>query len=68
MAAFAQVASRHGGRSCPITSGTRLIRGGYDLVLVAELMGHARTETTRGYSLPTADDAQATINSLPADR
>ena len=22
----------------------------------------------RGYSLPTADDAQAAINSLPADR
>jgi hypothetical protein len=45
-----------------------LVRDGYDLVLVAELMGHARTETTRGYSLPTADDAQAAINSLPADR
>jgi site-specific recombinase XerD len=39
------------------TFGTRLIRDGYDLVLVAELMGHARTETTRGYALPTADDA-----------
>ena len=50
------------------TFGTRLIRDGYNLVLVAELMGHARTETTRGYSLPTADDAQAAINSLPADR
>jgi integrase len=50
------------------TFGTRLIRDGYDLVLVAELMGHARTETTRGYSPPTADDAQAAINSLPADR
>jgi hypothetical protein len=31
-------------------------------------MGHARTEATRGYSLPTAADAQAAINSLPADR
>jgi Phage integrase family/Helix-turn-helix domain len=50
------------------TFGTQLVRGGYDLVLVAELMGHARTETTRGYSLPTAADAQAAINSLPADR
>ena len=50
------------------TFGTRLIRDGHDLVLVAELMGHTRTETTRGYSLPTADDAQAAINSLPADR
>lgn len=48
--------------------GTRLVRGGHDLVLVAELMGHARTETTRGYALPTADDAQAAINSLPEDR
>lgn len=47
--------------------GTRLVRG-YNLVLVAELMGHARTQTTRGYALPTADDAQAAINSLPADR
>ena len=45
------------------TFGTRLVRGGYDLVLVAELMGHARTLTTRGYA--TADDAQAAINSLP---
>ena len=50
------------------TFGTRLIRDGHDLVLVAELMGHARTETTRGYSLPAAADAQAAINSLPADR
>jgi site-specific recombinase XerD len=50
------------------TFGTRLVRDGHDLVLVAELMGHARTETTRGYSLPTAADAQAAINSLPADR
>jgi site-specific recombinase XerD len=50
------------------TFGTRLIRDGYDLVLAAELMGYARTETTRGYSLPTADDAQAAINSHLADR
>ena len=32
------------------TFGTRLVRDGHNLVLVAELMGHARTETTRGYS------------------
>ena len=49
------------------TFGTRLIRDGYDLVLVAELMGYARTETTRGYNLPAAA-AQAAINSLLADR
>jgi site-specific recombinase XerD len=32
------------------TFGTRLVRDGHDLVLVAELMGHARLETTRGYA------------------
>ena len=31
------------------TFGTRLVREGYNLVLVAELMGHARTETTRDH-------------------
>jgi len=49
------------------TFGTTLVRGGYDLVLVAELMGHARVETTRSYSLPTADDRERAINSLPTD-
>lgn len=50
------------------TFGTRLIREGHDLVLVAELMGHARLETTRGYALPTEQDRQRAINALPTDR
>ncbi|MGC4858782.1 tyrosine-type recombinase/integrase [Micromonospora sp. DT41] len=50
------------------TFGTRLVRDGHDLVLVAELMGHARVETTRGYSLPTDVDRQTAIDSLPTDR
>lgn len=50
------------------TFGTTLVRDGHDLVLVAELMGHARVETTRAYSLPTAEDRQRAINSLPTDR
>lgn len=50
------------------TFGTTLVRGGHDLVLVAELMGHRRLETTRGYSLPTAADRERAINSLPTDR
>lgn len=50
------------------TFGTRLVREGHDLVLVAELMGHARLETTRGYTLPTDHDRQRAINSLPTDR
>lgn len=50
------------------TFGTTLVRDGHDLVLVAELMGHARVETTRAYSLPTAEDRQRAINSLPTNR
>lgn len=38
------------------TFGTTLVRGGADLVLVAELMGDARLETTRAYTRPTAED------------
>ena len=50
------------------TFGTTLVRGGHDLVLVAELMGHRRLETTRGYALPSAADRERAINSLPTDR
>jgi site-specific recombinase XerD len=67
IAAEARVEPGFSGHVLRHTFGTSF-RDGYDLVLVAELMGHARTETTRGYSLPTAADAQAAINSLPADR
>ncbi|MDQ3931693.1 MAG: site-specific integrase [Actinomycetota bacterium] len=31
---------------------TRLVRGGVDLVTVAELAGHQRLEKTRRYTLP----------------
>lgn len=34
---------------------SRLIRLGADVVTVAEIAGHSRLETTRRYSLPTAD-------------
>ncbi|MGQ0678328.1 MAG: tyrosine-type recombinase/integrase [Actinomycetota bacterium] len=47
---------------------TRLVRAGHDLVLVAELAGHRRIETTRRYSLPTAADRQAAVDSITADR
>ncbi len=57
-----------GGHVLRHTFGTRLVREGYDLVLVAELMGHARLETTRAYSLPTDADREAAINSLLTDR
>ncbi|MCQ9165553.1 tyrosine-type recombinase/integrase [Arthrobacter sp. STN4] len=49
------------------TFGTNLVRAGNDIVLAAELMGHARLETTRRYTLPTAADSQSAINALPTD-
>ena len=50
------------------TFGTTLVRGGADLVLVAELMGHARLETTRAYTRPTAEDRAWAVELLPIDR
>jgi len=46
---------------------TRLVRAGNDIVLVAELAGHARLETTRRYSLPSDADRQAAMDALTAD-
>lgn len=43
---------------------TNLVRGGNDLVLVAELAGHRRLETTRRYSLPSEADRQAAMEAL----
>jgi site-specific recombinase XerD len=47
---------------------TQLIRGGEDLVSVAELAGHARLDTLRVYSQPTDDDKQAALRHLTVDR
>jgi integrase/recombinase XerC len=43
---------------------TNLVRGGNDLVLVAELAGHRRLETTRRYSLPSEADRRAAMEAL----
>ena len=37
---------------------TNLVRRGNDLVLVAEIAGHKRLETTRRYSLPSIEDRE----------
>jgi integrase/recombinase XerC len=50
------------------TFGTTLVRGGADLVWVAKLMGHARLETTRAYTRPTAEDREKALDLLPVDR
>ena len=49
------------------TFATRLVRGRTDLVIVAELLGHARLETTRAYSRPTQQDAIDALELLDAD-
>ncbi len=47
---------------------TNLIRAGQDIVLVAELTGHARLETVRRYSLPSQRDKERAVEALPTDR
>ncbi len=43
---------------------TNLVRGGNDLVMVAEIAGHRRLETTRRYSLPSIADREAAMEAL----
>jgi integrase/recombinase XerD len=46
---------------------TTLVRGKTDLVIAAELLGHARLETTRLYTQPTAEDRANAIDLLIVD-
>lgn len=43
---------------------TNLVRNGNDLVIVAEIGGHKRLETTRRYTLPTSTDRERAIAGL----
>ena len=47
---------------------TSLIRGGTDLVIVADLLGHARLDTVRTYTGPTAEERTKAFELLPSDR
>jgi site-specific recombinase XerD len=46
---------------------TGLVRRGNDLVMVAELAGHQKLETTRRYTLPSAADRQRAVEDLHID-
>jgi integrase/recombinase XerC len=46
---------------------TGLVRAGYDLVLVASLLGHARTDTVRIYTLPTETDVATAVENSTVD-
>ncbi|MGI8412240.1 MAG: hypothetical protein ACR2QA_07060 [Solirubrobacteraceae bacterium] len=43
---------------------TNLIRSGTDVVMVAEIAGHRRLDTTRRYSLPSAADRDAALEAI----
>ena len=43
---------------------TNLIRSGADVVLVAEIAGHRRLDTTRRYSLPSQADKDAALEAV----
>jgi site-specific recombinase XerD len=49
------------------TFATTLIRGGTDLVTVADMLGHARLDTARTYTHPAADLTKA-LTLPPQDR
>jgi integrase/recombinase XerC len=49
------------------TFATSLVRGGTDLVTVAELLGHARLETVRIYTKPTEEDKVKALDHLIVD-
>src|SRR5712692_699745 len=46
---------------------TNLVRRGHDLVLVAEIAGHKRLETTRRYSLPSLEDRENAMEGFRVD-
>jgi site-specific recombinase XerD len=46
---------------------TNLVRRGNDLVLVAEIAGHKRLETTRRYCLPSNEDHERALEALRSE-
>ena len=50
------------------TFAATLVRGGTDLVTIADMLGHARLDTVRLYTHPSAADRERALNLLPHDR
>ncbi|NUT03620.1 MAG: tyrosine-type recombinase/integrase [Hamadaea sp.] len=50
------------------TLAATLVRGKTDLVLVAAILGHARLESTRRYSLLSDKDKEDALNLITVDR
>jgi len=50
------------------TFATRLVRGGTDLVVVADILGHASLDQISSYTLPTTADRREALKHLPVDR
>lgn len=46
---------------------TNLVRAGEDVVLVAEIAGHSRLDTTRRYTLPSASDRAAALERIEVE-
>ena len=46
---------------------TNLVRSGNDLVLVAEIAGHKREDTTRRSCLPSIEDRERAMEELQVD-
>jgi len=51
----------------PVAAPTNLVRQGEDLVMVGEIAGHVRIETTRRYSLPSKADRQAAMERMDVE-
>jgi integrase len=68
IAATAQLDDQVTAHTLRHTFATRLVRGRTDLITVAELLGHARLETTRGYSRPTHEERAEALRLLDVDQ